>query len=38
MNLLIKLETYVTIMQIIRKDKNRRRDNRTSILQNTLKI
>ncbi len=34
--MLIKSKAYTTIMQIIRKDKDRRRDNYTLILQNTL--
>jgi len=34
--LLIKLEVYTTIIQIIRKDKNKKRNNYNLILQNTL--
>ncbi len=34
--LLIKLKIYTTIIQIFRKDKDKRRDNCILILQNTL--
>ncbi len=35
-NLLINLEVYTTIIQIIRKNKNEKRNNCILILQNTL--
>ncbi len=37
MNLLIKLKVYITIIQIIKKDKDKKRNNCTLFLQNILK-
>jgi len=37
MHLLIKLEVYARLLQILNKNKNKRRDNCTLISQSTLK-
>ncbi len=36
-DLLIKLEAYIIIMQMFKKNKDKKRNNCTLILQNTLK-